>query len=1360
MKPIVGLHTDTAANDQPSNTYRFAKNIVLTKLNQAVANEPGNTQVNSVSGYTLLYSIPVRDGSSVRFLVQDTYLSNPSTYLCRIDIMNKLGVATLLVSHHDLLFTRESTFKGVHYYSNDDDLIIAWTDGVNPIRIHNVTSPGFVGTTPDAKYIVRMNLFPNSVAPSMEAQFTNQEIGSIRNGAYVFYVTYETDVYSTTNFFSGSGPFLVGAGEDFDGLSSEAIKLNVVGLDVNYDYYRLYAVRMENGAKTGYYLSRRLIPAGGVDAVIWGGGTLGITSVEDIVVDSISYDSAKTMTVVNNRLYLGALTSDAFMDYQPYANAITAKWTYHQNRPDTNRISSKGNSEVYGNWRGFMPGASYAFYIAFTLKDGTYSPAFHIPGRKPVSDTVFEGIGNGTGLRRCDVNDYSDYDGVNVADISPYTGVSVPYWFGDMSYTRNESEYYPDDSSWDTKNPSGAVVSGASLRNSRVRHHKFPSLQALPVHTSGLIDTDDWNILFGVQFQNIPIPTGLQEMANGYTIFYASRDFGDMDVVAYIPVLSWNFQDTANYNPNGNYIVPCVSSGVCYEYRVNNSDFVTPAVISYSDCSGTSQTDTIIADDYIIVFASTVPTTVSGIVTLTLINTNPAQLCEYAKIPSSKLRIYDPTLLSKKPQISSAFVIPEWYNGDSYIRHTLVTETLTTQEALASRVGEIQYAPANSISLSNKEREEAAYLGVAGIIAGPYLGRGEEFYRGVRDHIGKEIIIGSLRQRIPNIYFGYGNRSLVSTSHTMSILSLGSNPYATVSGTGYYLRSTSIMGGDISIEEIKVKYMSSEDNGDTSLYTPPSNGATVNWLGYIYYVNNAVCKTVRDFTYTAPSRLPATKMYEDKGLAPVLNSAAITYYTGEYLNQYLLNTAYEVVNTFKPAFSFNDVVADFQTKFPTRIARSIVQQSENPNLSWRVFRALDYYEHVKTKGEITNIEEFSNELIIHHKYSMFKTIGKEKFDTDSTSIYLGSGDIFTLPPVEVIDTPGGYAGTGNMFSTLLSKLGYFFVDESQGKVFLVSGELNEISAKGRRNWFKTNLPFTLRTQLAILGISDKFNLWDSPVSKYGVGFNSAYDEEFNRIILGKVEWYFANLSDVANSSAYNSIAVGPIYFIGGIPGTYTYVIGGEFPVFTPMNMSDPRIISNRWTTSYSPGTDSWISLHSYQPDYMWGTRDSWFTAVSGITYKQQIGSPGMFMGVLYPSILDVVFNMSPGVTKTFSSFTWVTETLNVSGGSVKKDTFTHATVYNSYQLSNKITLTDMTNIRESEGTWGWNGFRDLLTTQNADIIDEKGVINYATLNVSMPWYLQRRFTDKYAILRLEYSNATTNTLYLYDVSSSARMSYR
>lgn len=1369
MKLIGGLSRDVAANDQQPGTYRHAENILLTKLNQAVATEPGTVVEYNKSGYDLVGVIPVRDDASVLFYVQDNYLTN-SSYLSEIVYLDAQGNATLILSHTDLAFNPENPFKGVYYYNTTDELIVAWTDNNNPPRVLNIDSPGFTGTNPDAKYIKRLSLFPDAKVPSIKGDVNSNETGSIQNGAYTFFVGYEIDEDLVTNYLGGYGSYLVGEGKDFENSSSVGISLDIKNLDTTYDYVRIYAVKTAGSTKTAHYLKRFQIPSSGSLDYIWTGKSLENVPYEDIIINNASYKTAKTLTVLNDRLYLANLTTDNFFDYQPYANAITSEWTFEDNLNSTATGNDNISAEEYGSYKGFMPGATYAFYIAFTLKDGTYSQAFHIPGKESPDASVYDTINSTSSIRKIDTNDYSTYSGT-VTEQDVHAETSYTFHYGDMSYHRNENETYPNTDSWNIKNALGQVT--GNIKGDNVRHHKFPSIQKMAANIGSF---NKRNIIYGVRFNNIALPSTLLDSVTGYTIFYASRSFGDMDTITYIPILDQDFQDTENWD-NQNTTYPAtpgcgtiVGNPTCYEYTVYNTSYQSTAEISYEDCGGIPTTMTLYPGQITTVYANRYSVSATaGTVTITeegayATGTNTLG-CDAASLSGGKLRIYDPMILNKKPALSNLFTMPEWYNNQPWKNTT--GELLSEQEAWASSLGSIEYLPANNSAVDNTEREEAALLSASNIIAGRWIGKSQYLYQGMGGEIGGKIMFSSLRQYIPNMYISYTNQSLASTSVVFDI----SDPQLTdpfISGTAAakYARTPRIYGGDVTLERVRFEYMTAEDNNNDSMID--INHETVlgyNHQGYTYFKENTENYSVRRLMYVTPSRLPITKMYADPGLQPNLTSKAIVTYSGEFLNQYLINPAYETINTTKPAFPYNDIAFEGVTVFPTRIARSVVQQSESNKLQWRTFRSQDYYEHIRSKGDITNIEEHAGELLIHHEQSLFKTIGKDQLSASATDIYLGTGDIFQLPPREVIDTPQGYAGNQHLAGTLLTKAGYFFLDLEQRKIFNVGAQLTEISSRGMRNWFRKNLDFELKTQLKDKGISDRYYLYDAPAHKYGNGFTVAYDEEYNRFILSKRSWRFtaAGLTKVATESQYNNplgFIENKIYFSEGIPkiGVESSEVPG-FIVLEPFDMNSTDVEYVSWTVSYSPAIEKWVSFHSYKPVLLWNTRNKLYSFTDQI-HSHNNGAVGSYYNTTYPSVLDISFNPAPSQSKVFVNFNWITESINTSGGSVKKDTFTHATVYNSYQLSSRTTLTEHTSLRESEGTWYFNTFRDKLDTQNSDIVNEDFSINYNLLDTAKPWYKQRRFIDKYAVIRLEYDNSTGNTLYLYEASPAVRVSNR
>lgn len=1396
MKPIAGLNRDVAPNDQQPGTYRHAKNLLLTKLNQAVATEPGTSSEYAKSGWILVGTIPVRDEAVVLFYVEDDYLTD-SNALSSIVYLDKGGTATTIVSHADLNFSPEHPFKGVYYYNTKDNLVVAWTDNNNPPRILNVSDPGFTFGTPADKYIKRLNLFPEAKTPSVQGVVDTNTTGNIDNGAYTFFVAYEIDNEIATNYLGGYGSFLVGSGSNFEGESSAAIRLDIQNMDTDYDYIRFYVVKTAGSTKTAHYVRRLEIPSTGSKTITWTGTTIEDVAYEDVIINNASYTKAKTLTVLNDRLHLGNVTTDNFIDYQPYANAITANWTYRDSFHDVSTGDSNIEAEEYGSFRGFMPGATYAFYIAFTLKDGTYSPAFHIPGRVPTTSetstygNVFNSFVGREPLRDSDINDYSTYSGSFTEQADPHSDTSYTYYYGNMSLHQNQTETYPDTDSWDTYNVQGAAT-GTSLRNQKVRHHKFPSIQKL---AANITNFNKKEILFGVKFENILLPNELLNKVTGYSIFYAARSVGDMDVITYLPVLDNNFQDTSNWNISTNTNPGCgtpSSNVTCGQFNIINSNYQGTRTIEYENCAGVLTTLELYPGQYI-----TIDANINGLGTgdeddaFTVTNngnTTPGAqqdvLIEYVgpagyaqdgmtnSCDSSSLenglRIYDPMLLAKKPSISNAFVLPEWYLNQPWKNAAGIS--LFEQDGWVSSLGSIKYAPANNAAVRNNEREECAILDAANIVAGRWKGKAQYIEDGIGGNISNYILYASLRQYIPDMYTSYANKILASTNGVFDLTDLtvsSSTLISSVAPSGKKARTTALYGGDCSLERVVFQYMTAEDNDNTDMYDVNGSGSGaetivngLNHQGYTYFKENAVNKSVRRAIYVTPSRFPLSKMYADPGLKPNLTSFAVPSYGGEYLNQYLINPAYETINTTKPAFPFDSLDAEFLNTFPTRIVRSVVQQSESKDLQWRKFRSQDYYEHIRTKGYITNIEENNGELLIHHEQSLYKTIGKEQLSGSATEIYLGTGDIFQLAPRELVDTPSGYAGTQHLASTLLTKVGYFFIDLEQRKVFLVSSDLKEISSKGMRNWFRDNLDFSLKSQLDTLGISSRYSLYDAPAHTHGCGFTSAFDEEYNRILLSKKSWKFTSAGLAKVATDYDNISAGKIYFFDGIPKISS---AGDDPltfVYTPLDMSSSDVEYDSWTVSYSPATDSWVSFHDYTPSLLFNTRNRFFSFTGDTIHKHNVGAVGTYYGTRYGTELDLVFNPSPTQSKVFINFNWITESINTSGGSVKKDTFTHATVYNSYQLSSRTTLTEHTSFRESEGTWYFNTFRDKLSTQNSDIVSEDFTIDYSLLDTTRPWYKQRRFIDKYVIIRLEYDNSSGNTLYLYEASSAVRVSNR
>jgi hypothetical protein len=131
------------------------------------------------------------------------------------------------------------------------------------------------------------------------------------------------------------------------------------------------------------------------------------------------------------------------------------------------------------------------------------------------------------------------------------------------------------------------------------------------------------------------------------------------------------------------------------------------------------------------------------------------------------------------------------------------------------------------------------------------------------------------------------------------------------------------------------------------------------------------------------------------------------------------------------------------------------------------------------------------------------------------------------------------------------------MSQNQGKIFQITGGLNEISTVSIRWWLASYLPYQLTQQFP------DFELTDNPV--IGIGCQAAYDNE-NALV------YFCKKDYIVKP---------------GIPDTITYVDKDNFLVndMLPIKLGDPNYFEDAsWTLSYDPKTKNWLSYHDWHPN--------------------------------------------------------------------------------------------------------------------------------------------------------------------------------
>ena len=170
--------------------------------------------------------------------------------------------------------------------------------------------------------------------------------GALKSGTYTLFLAYVDKNFTQTNFvsYSLSVPIVeddesVRPIERYDGCepdtqTGKSIVWEATNLNTDYEFLRpvvVYRTLDEDGAPAEFAFKLNDIDIGGglvaPTATVVFSGLEGYESksVEEVIVDTVAYDTAKTLTQLDSVLYLGNLSGTKDIGYQKYANFIKVK---------------------------------------------------------------------------------------------------------------------------------------------------------------------------------------------------------------------------------------------------------------------------------------------------------------------------------------------------------------------------------------------------------------------------------------------------------------------------------------------------------------------------------------------------------------------------------------------------------------------------------------------------------------------------------------------------------------------------------------------------------------------------------------------------------------------------------------------------------------------------------------------------------------------------------------------------------------------------------------------------------------------------------------------------------------------------
>ena len=350
--------------------------------------------------------------------------------------------------------------------------------------------------------------------------------------------------------------------------------------------------------------------------------------------------------------------------------------------------------------------------------------------------------------------------------------------------------------------------------------------------------------------------------------------------------------------------------------------------------------------------------------------------------------------------------------------------------------------------------------------------------------------------------------------------------YQNVVGTTYFVDNRKIYTGNddqiLSIFIQPFKNFTLYQNGSTIGRYGGSKYGKKGWRiepGYFYLS----CNGVRDFFVESEVNVGyrdwddeiSKRFYDPYGftdLSGMFRSDIIKYSSGFYKYDYSLSVS-RMYNQFISwgfvlPLSFNpQLAATCYSYYPRRINYSLPQQEELKRDNWQSFLVNNYKD---MEDEITCVKPINKTgaLIMLRTKSPIQITGVDSLQTDSgVKVTIGDGGLFSQPLQSLVNSDEiyQYGSCQNRWSITSTPQGVFYVSQDQGKVFLYTGQLQEISRIGMKWWFSRYLPSNLKKLFP--------NYADGDNTVIGSGVSTVYDN-INEILYITKRDYVPKRADI------------------------------------------------------------------------------------------------------------------------------------------------------------------------------------------------------------------------------------------------------
>lgn len=1214
------------------------------------------------------------------------YLSVDGNYSCigYVNQYNQVYTPVLRTTNPNFKFKVNCPIEGVYVYNYKKELVIVFSDGVN----QNSSTPKLINLHNPQVQLSSTKEFINSDDYVMFELFNYTELPSsdftYEKGSLDAEVVHLAFCYVfDDNTDALYSPIIQTCYPNLKGYNTirRNIKFNLSNLSSKFKKIKLAFIIKKDAGTFAYTTPILSIIDNKIEYILSTEEELTVATPEEIVIAPERFTKIKTLTKTANQIEVGNVEVPKQEDLQKYANLLTLKL-----------IPTLDINNKYATHPTFLPDEVYSFSIIPIYNNGTKSLALHIPGRQGTSQET--AALTDAEIKSYNLN-YSNFLGKGYKSFHFNNTGTISDNSATFGYWENES-VYPDKERYNSSS-----LGGEDLRNTPIRYHRFPSLDNIADNSifktydtiigntdikHNKLDSIGKRLRFFIEVENFNsvFPDEIKKDLQGYELVFEKRKRGSTYIEEH---------------------------GIIYKYQFIKG---TEIIREFPDGGKSTHLTTDDSLDFSNAFFI-----------------NPEILKNKVAINSNLLKVYN----TISANISNNNGFRSGFGSTPYIKGVTKSKTKVFAKVLKS-----EYLLPNNIVQNNDFQEENLFL---------KLENTELNTAGTAD--AKRfipLVSGNDQLNVLTCALITLNKNLYNLEYNTDFISVGIHLFKD--------NTNNLINGDVFVTNIVDKTFTRSDKRDINytrydvydyirasilnLYSPLSNH---------YIINGNVLDSTTSF-----SRSGADSITRFDNVITLPSNAYLTWKT-ESLNILNSNDYTTVIKNRENASYFNDyissvppaLVQNFISYFPYRVYKGLAIPNESlQTKNLRFFPTNSYYDMRNDRGEIIALRGYNRGLYIQQKYSLFESYIADKLNATAEETYLGSSELFDRIPEEILYNDNiGYIGSNSQFACIVFRDGYATVDEEQGKVFIVSKDLSEISQQNLKNYFRQALPLGNKyTKKDLLGNTVKV---DNPFSS--IGYLIGFDEEYNRLILTKKYYTPKN-------------------------NTIDLTFDGEFYYDERDKKIDfdneSYFINESKTFSFALDSKTWVCEHDYFPNAYFYNNKGFFLSKSVIggntkIYKHNSNkvNPGNFFGKQYQSYVDLIFNGRLDISKQYQALSWVSEAFDIATNTeLQFDTIDKVMFYNNHQCSGyiEVSKTDLKTSRNAEGIWQLNEFRDMLISPDKKILNDDGSLITNNIALTKQWFNKGMFFGNFIVVRMLWDNTTKVLKHIHNVNVKSVLSQR